>query len=146
MLPASCLKRPMEVCLTGVEYGSVGATSTIQPKLWTSLGSLERSHRSWRRSHLRSDAPSGGSTRLMSSLALPSTLALSALAQYCSKFSSPERKVPHGVMPPEQLFRVPPTFLPLGSALVLTSSWPAATPRISKLVSPVMRRFSGPTS
>jgi hypothetical protein len=33
----SCLKRPIAVCFTGVEDGSLGSTSTIHPKRFGSL-------------------------------------------------------------------------------------------------------------
>ena len=33
----SCLKRPIAVCFTGVERGSYGSISTIQPKRFGSL-------------------------------------------------------------------------------------------------------------
>jgi hypothetical protein len=44
------------------------------------------------------------------------------------KFSSPERIVPHGVVPPEQLPSVPSTVRPVGSATVVRSDDPAAAP------------------
>jgi hypothetical protein len=62
------------------------------------------------------------------------------LAKYWSKFSSPESTVPHGVTPPEQLFCVPRTVRPDGSADVLRNFEPAAGPRTSKIVSSVIRR------
>src|SRR5687767_2462531 len=56
-------------------------------------------------------------------------------------FSSPERIVPHGVRPPEQLFMVPKTLRPLGSAGVLRYFEPAAGPRTSNSVVMVIRRL-----
>ena len=55
MLAPSCLNRPIAECLTGVEWGSHGSTSTTYPKRLTSLGSAARSKRSSNRSHLRPD-------------------------------------------------------------------------------------------
>ena len=49
----SCLNRPSAVCLRGVECGSYGSTSTIQPNRCASFGCLARSNRSCARSHLR---------------------------------------------------------------------------------------------
>ena len=45
----SCFKRPSAVCLTGVEVGSSGSTSTIQKKRFGSfrVPGVERSKRSW---------------------------------------------------------------------------------------------------
>jgi hypothetical protein len=45
MFAHSCFSRPSIVCLTGVEVGSIGSTSTIQPKRYGSFGSSERSKR-----------------------------------------------------------------------------------------------------
>ncbi len=61
--------------------------------------------------------------------------------KYWLKFSSPESTVPHGVVPPEQLFMVPSTRRPVGSAAVLSRSEPAAGPSIRKGVVSVIRRF-----
>src|SRR5690625_6052691 len=101
MFPASCLKRPLAECLIGVDSGLKGSNSTMYPKRLTSLGVLETSKRSSKFSHLRSDASSPKPkrsrdfcVRLLSDL---------ALAKYWSKFSSPDKMVPHGVTPPAQL-------------------------------------------
>src|SRR4028118_1649697 len=45
--------------------------------------------------------------------------------KYWLKFSSPESTVPHGVIPPAQLLRVPSTRLPVGSAVVRRRRLPA---------------------
>nr|BFF25954.1 hypothetical protein GCM10025732_39190 [Glycomyces mayteni] len=63
-------------------------------------------------------------------------------AKYWLKFSSPERIVPHGVVPPAQLFSVPSAVAPSASAVVLSRSEPAAGPEITNGVSAVMRRLS----
>jgi hypothetical protein len=47
------------------------------------------------------------------------------------KFSSPDRYVPHGVRLAAQLFSVPSTRVPAGSAPVFIIAWPAAGPRTS---------------
>ena len=52
--------------------------------------------------------------------------------------------MPHGVVPPAQLFRVPSTRVPVGSSTVVSSAWPAAGPRTSNSVVPVMRRLRRP--
>ena len=64
--------------------------------------------------------------------------------KYWLKFSSPERTVPQGVVPPAQLFMVPRTVLPVLSAAVLSSADPAAGPSTVKTVSMVIRRFFRP--
>ena len=51
--------------------------------------------------------------------------------------------MPHGVIPPAQLPKVPSGEVPAGSAEVWSSSWPRAGPTSSKGVSAVIRRFSG---
>jgi hypothetical protein len=56
-------------------------------------------------------------------------------------FSSPVKNVPHGVTPPAQLFSVPRTCVPVGSAWVRMSGCPAAGPRIAIGVAPVIRRL-----
>ena len=61
-------------------------------------------------------------------------------------FSSPESTVDHGVVPPAQLFSVPSTVRPSGSALVRTSGSPATGPASRKGVVAVTRRFSGSCS
>ena len=48
--------------------------------------------------------------------------------KYWLKFSSPVSQVPQGVMPPEQLFSVPRTRSPDGSAFVRSARPPAAGP------------------
>jgi hypothetical protein len=63
------------------------------------------------------------------------------LAKYWSKFSSQVRTVPHGVVPPAQLFSIPRTRVPVGSSNVLRRSAPAAGPVSSIGVSPVILRF-----
>src|SRR5689334_24582547 len=55
-------------------------------------------------------------------------------------FSSQVSHVPHGVLPPAQLAKVPNTLRPVGSALVLSLSWPAAGPEIAISVLAEMRR------
>jgi len=57
------------------------------------------------------------------------------------KFSSPESTVPQGVNPPEQLFSVPVTVRPVGSAAVFNDALPAAGPVTANGVSAVMRRL-----
>ena len=47
---------------------------------------------------------------------------VAAATKYWLKFSSPDSTVPHGVVPPEQLLKVPSTTVPLGSSLVLSRS------------------------
>jgi hypothetical protein len=42
----SCAQRPSAVRFTGVDFGSYGSISTIQPKRFGSLGSLSRLKRS----------------------------------------------------------------------------------------------------
>ena len=59
------------------------------------------------------------------------------------KFSSPDRIVPHGVVPPAQLLSVPRTVVPVGSSTVFSRSEPAAGPVKVNGVSIVMRRFRG---
>ena len=76
-------------------------------------------------------------------MACSGSVTRSAFAKYWWKFSSPESTVPQGVTPPEQLFCVPRTFRPDGSADVFRYFDPAAGPRTSNTVSSVMRRFSG---
>ena len=49
--------------------------------------------------------------------------------------------VPQGVTPPEQLSSVPSTSVPVGSAEVFRSSWPAAGPVILIFVVAEMRRL-----
>jgi hypothetical protein len=56
------------------------------------------------------------------------------------KFSSHVRYVPHGVAPFAQLFTVPSTATPCGSADVCSSGCPAAGPVISIGVFTVIRR------
>jgi hypothetical protein len=65
----------------------------------------------------------------------------SAFARYWLKFSSPDRTVPHGVTPPAQLFCVPSTRLPVGSADVRRYVDPAAGPCTVNGVVSVMRRL-----
>jgi hypothetical protein len=59
------------------------------------------------------------------------------------------RYVPHGVMPPAQLLRVPTTRVPVGSAVVFIRSCPAAGPdnriRVSSAVMRRAYRLSGTT-
>jgi hypothetical protein len=57
-----------------------------------------------------------------------------------AQFSSPERKVPQGVLPEAQLFSVPSTRRPPGSAAVFISACPAAGPPMANGVVAVMRR------
>ena len=64
--------------------------------------------------------------------------------KYWWMFSSPESTVPHGVTPPEQLFWVPSTRLPVGSSCVLSRSEPAAGPSTTNGVVRVMRRLRAP--
>ena len=63
--------------------------------------------------------------------------------KYWLKFSSPESTVPHGVCPPAQLFSVPSTRVPVGSAVVRVRG-PTAGPRSSNGVVAVMRRLYEP--
>ena len=56
------------------------------------------------------------------------------------KFSSHVRYVPHGVKPIAQLLNVPSTAVPVGSAAVCSSGWPAAGPVMVIGVVAVMRR------
>ena len=49
--------------------------------------------------------------------------------------------MPHGVVPPAQLLRVPSTVVPLGSALVRSRSSPEAGPSRVKAVSMWTRRL-----
>ena len=56
------------------------------------------------------------------------------------KFSSQVSQVPQGVLPPAQLFSVPNTFRPVGSAEVLSKSCPAAGPEKTMGVLTEMRR------
>ena len=62
------------------------------------------------------------------SAGLSASGAWSAPTKYWLKFSSPDSTVPHGVTPPAQLFWVPSTHRPVGSAAVLSSAEPAAGP------------------
>lgn len=55
------------------------------------------------------------------------------LAKYWLKFSSPCSVVPQGVVPPEQLLRVPRTLVPVGSTEVLSRSERAGGPRQPEL-------------
>src|SRR5690606_26773856 len=55
--------------------------------------------------------------------------------------SSQVRYVPQGVKPLAQLFSVPRTTVPFGSALVFIRAWPEAGPLIRIGVLPVMRRL-----
>jgi hypothetical protein len=61
--------------------------------------------------------------------------------KYWLKFCSPCSVVPHGVDPPAQLFSVPSTVVPVGSAKVRTYSEPAAGPESRMGVVAVIRRF-----
>ncbi|MBB5111122.1 hypothetical protein FHU28_000961 [Micromonospora echinospora] len=56
------------------------------------------------------------------------------------KFSSPESTVPHGVTPPAQLFNVPMTVRPFGSAAVRSQADPAAGPVSSNFVASAVTR------
>ena len=60
------------------------------------------------------------------------------------KFSSPDKMVPHGVVPPAQLPKVPSTRVPEGSAAVVTRASPAAGPVSRNGVAAVIRRFLRP--
>lgn len=55
--------------------------------------------------------------------AVSGSVTFSAWAKYWLKFSSPCSVVPHGVVPPAQLLRVPRTVVPRRSALVRSSGW-----------------------
>src|SRR6476620_5274154 len=145
MVAASCLNRPSAVCLTGADVASHGLTSTTQPKRLTSFGSWARSKRLSNRSHLRSDAAPSTPYRFSRGATVGSVTS-SAFAKYWLKFSSPDSTVPHGVTPPEQLFSVPSTFVPVGSADVFRKSLPAAGPVTTNSVVAVMRRLYGPKS
>ena len=62
--------------------------------------------------------------------------------KYWLKFSSPESTVPHGVVPPAQLFMVPRTRRPVLSSAVFSRSEPAAGPSTRNCVLRVIRRLS----
>jgi len=64
-----------------------------------------------------------------------------ALTKYWLKFSSPCSVVPQGVSPPAQLFSVPSTLVPVGSAAVVSSGDPAAGPVSLKTDCAVRRRL-----
>ncbi len=64
-----------------------------------------------------------------------------SVLKYWLKFSSPDRTVPHGVVPPAQLLSVPLIRLPDGSAVVCSRACPAAGPVTWNLVSALIRRF-----
>ena len=61
--------------------------------------------------------------------------------KYWLKFSSPDRHVPQGVMPPAQLLNVPSTRVPVGFSDVLSRSSPAAGPVTTNSVRWWMRRL-----
>ena len=135
-LAPSCLKRPSIVCLRGVEVGSVGSTSTIHPKRCGSFGSSSRLKRGSTLLQPRPAPP------VMPYRAYPASRGR-VPSKYWLKFSSPDSTVPHGVIPPEQLFRVPRARRPVGSAVVLSRASPAAGPSMRKGVSMWIRRFWG---
>ena len=60
-------------------------------------------------------------------------------------FSSPDKMVPQGVVPPAQLPNVPCTRRPVGSASVFTRSLPAAGPVSLNGVYAVIRRLRSPS-
>src|SRR3712207_764051 len=93
-LAVSCLKRPSDVCLRGVEVGSWGSTSTTQPKRFTSLGSRARSNRGSTASHRRPAESSALTLYRPRRGSRGSSVIGADVPKYWLKFSSPCSVVP----------------------------------------------------
>ena len=111
MVAASCLNRPSAVCLTGVDVGSsrVDLDDPAEPVDLVRVPGWRASNRGSTVSQL---AP-GRARRRRDAVARALRCRRLGATKYWLKFSSPDSTVPHGVVPPEQLFRVPSTTRPM---------------------------------